>query len=293
MTPRILVLGATSLVGHWLLQRLAATDHVVIAFSRKERPTGYPDSIEWRIGDVLAAHGTASATDSDTVVSLLPLWLLPRALKASCFKESRRIIALGSTSVLSKSASPDPKERCLAERLRTAESDLIAIAKERNASLTLLRPTMIYDGGRDKNITRIAHLLQTYRCFPIFGKGKGLRQPVHADDVANAILASVTRPRLTQTAYNLSGGEVITYRQMIRRIAAKEKLRVATLCIPNLLIQPIVACVRIFPAYHEINAAMLNRMNEDLVFDHGDAARDLEFSPRAFLASADTKITSR
>jgi hypothetical protein len=30
---------------------------------------------------------------------------------------------------------------------------------------------------------------------------------------------------------------------------------------------------------------MAQRMNQDLVFDHGDAARDLGFAPRAFVLS--------
>jgi hypothetical protein len=44
-----------------------------------------------------------------------------------------------------------------------------------------------------------------------------------------------------------------------------------------------VAAVRCLPRYRHWSAAMAERMNCNLVFDHSDAERDLDFTPRRFL----------
>jgi hypothetical protein len=45
-----------------------------------------------------------------------------------------------------------------------------------------------------------------------------------------------------------------------------------------------IACalLRFLPRYKDWSAAMAERMNKDMVFDHSEAARDLGIKPRAF-----------
>jgi hypothetical protein len=40
--------------------------------------------------------------------------------------------------------------------------------------------------------------------------------------------------------------------------------------------------LRAFPRFRHWSAAMAERMNQDLVFDHTEAARELNFFPRNF-----------
>jgi len=44
-----------------------------------------------------------------------------------------------------------------------------------------------------------------------------------------------------------------------------------------------VAFLRVLPRFRHLSAVMAERMNQDLVFDHEDACRDLGFSPRPFM----------
>jgi hypothetical protein len=54
---------------------------------------------------------------------------------------------------------------------------------------TILRPTLIYGAGIDRSITPIVQRALRLRLFPIPLAG-GLRQPVHADDIARAVVAA-------------------------------------------------------------------------------------------------------
>jgi hypothetical protein len=43
-----------------------------------------------------------------------------------------------------------------------------------------------------------------------------------------------------------------------------------------------IAIIRCLPPYNELNMAMAERMNQDLVYEHEDAKRDLSYTPRPF-----------
>ncbi|MHB1051852.1 MAG: hypothetical protein ACYCZT_02110 [Thiobacillus sp.] len=120
----------------------------------------------------------------------------------------------------------------------------------------------------------------------MFGKAQGLRQPVHAQDVADACLAALQAPSAANRAYNLSGGEALAYRDMVARIFAALGRQPRLLTVPLWVFSLAVAVLRRLPRYRHCSAAMAQRMNRDLVFDHGDAAQDLDFRPRAFVLTA-------
>lgn len=282
MNKTVIVLGASSLVGHWLLPRLDQAGFHIHAISRRTPPAARHDTTVWHRFDVTSANGFATLPACPVAVSLLPLWLLPPAISVLAEKGCKRIIAFSSTSALTKADSTDPHERRLAEQLAAAERAVADNAVRHGLALYLLRSTMIYDGVRDKNVKRLRDVLRHYRCFPLFGGGNGLRQPVHADDLAVAVIAGLSRATETGATYTLSGGETLRYRDMILRIAAAERIHPLLIDMPIGFIPPTVALARLLPRFRDLNAAMLTRMNRDLVFDHADAGRDLGFSPRAF-----------
>ena len=77
---------------------------------------------------------------------------------------------------------------------------------------TVLRPALIYGLGLDRNVTAAARFIRRWHCFPLGGPGKGLRQPVHADDLAAAALAALDLPAAEGQSFNLGGGETLSYR---------------------------------------------------------------------------------
>jgi nucleoside-diphosphate-sugar epimerase len=195
---------------------------------------------------------------------------------------ARRIVVLSSTSRFTKVDSGDTAEHAVVAKLIDGETRLQAWAQSRSIEWVILRPTLIYGLGRDKNITEISRFIRRFGVFPLFGKAKGLRQPIHAADVAIACLSALQSPFAANHAYNISGGQVLTYREMVLRIFAALERRPYVLTVPLLGFRLAVSVLRLIPRYRQWSSAMAERMNQDLVFDQTEPMRDLNFNPRPF-----------
>ncbi len=265
------MLGATSLIGAFMPARLSP----LVGVGRGEAgPEGY----RWVRAD-LAAPDLATPP-AETVVSLSPIWLLPTALPSLMRGGMRRLVAFSSTSRWTKAASPDAGERAVAARLAEGEEAVRTLCAASGASWTILRPTLIYAEGRDGNVSRLAALAERFGVLPISGAGEGRRQPVHADDLALAVPAVLAAPATRDRAYDLPGGETLSYRDMCVRVFGGLGRP------PRLLHAPPpvwkLALMAASPWMPGATAAMGERMGRDLVFDAGPAHTDFGWSPRAF-----------
>ena len=273
----VLVLGATSLIGRFLLPRLAPGQGVV-ALSRIQRPA--TEGVRWVIGDLAHPAGLSAIGDIGAVFSLSSIWLLTdEALEALRGLGMRRLVAFSSTSRFTKSASASGKERATAAALTEGEARVEAFCRAHGVGFTLLRPTLIYAEGQDGNVSRLAGLIRRFGALPLPGGGAGLRQPVHADDLAAVALEAMARPA-TDGAYDVPGGETLSYRAMVERIFEGLGRRPAILPLPLPLVRLGYALAR--PWLPGSTAQMVDRVGEDLVFDPGPAQRDLGWSPRDF-----------
>ncbi|HEX5336917.1 MAG TPA: NAD(P)-dependent oxidoreductase [Gallionella sp.] len=284
-TPaRVGVLGASSPVGACLLAQLADDGWDVTAFSRQNRETSC-DGVTWRkLPDVFPQDAEALRY----WICIAPIWVLPDYFELLEAYGAQRVVALSSTSCFGKSDSSDPEERAVASRLADAEFRVRAWAESRGVAWVVLRPTLVYGLGRDKNISEIARFISRFGFFPVFGRAGGLRQPVHVADVASACLAALQSSRAANRAYNISGGETLAYRDMVARIFTGLELRPRLLTVPLWSFRLAVTMLRCLPRYRQWSAAMAERMNRDLVFDHAEAKRDLGFNPQVFeLADGD------
>jgi nucleoside-diphosphate-sugar epimerase len=219
-------------------------------------------------------------------VCVAPIWVLPDYFGLLDAQGARRVVVLSSTSRFTKDDSTDPEEQAIALRLTDAEARVREWAESRGVEWVILRPTLIYGLGRDKNIAEIARFIRRFGFFPVFGKANGLRQPIHAEDVAGACLAALHAPCAANRAYNISGGETLTYRNMVACVFSALGRRPRLLPVPLSAFRVAVALLRCLPRYRQWSAAMAERMSRDLVFDHAEAARDLGFKPRGFVLAA-------
>ncbi len=273
-TP-VLVLGATSLIGRFALPRLQGLNVPALALSRTA-----PDAPGWVRADLSDPALEARLPGCPTVLSLSPVWHLPAALPALKARGMTRLVAFSSTSVFSKAASPDAYEQGMVRRLAEGETAVRAFCDANGVDWTLLRPTLIYAEGQDQNVTRLARLIRRLGVLPLAGRGEGLRQPVHADDLAVAAILAAMSPAAAGQAYDLPGGETLTYRQMAERVFEGMGRRPAVLPLPAGLWRLAFALAR--PLLPGATAQMGARMSEDLAFDGGPAARDFGWTPRPF-----------
>lgn len=274
------MLGATSLVGRHLLPLLVETGRRVVACSRSAGSRAGADAageVLWRIP---GPDGGPSPPVADWI-ALCPIWIVPGLVGWLESLGARRLVALSSQSLLTKRRSSSRAEREIAARLATAESALEAWAAARGAMLCIMRPTMIYDGVHDGNVAAVAAFLRRHGWFPVCGQGRGLRQPVHAEDVAAACHAALEHPAPARH-YDLSGGETLTYRAMVERIGRSHGLTARVVSVPRAawaLAEPVARLVGLARGLPPGAAA---RMNQDLSCAHDAAAHDLGFRPRPF-----------
>jgi nucleoside-diphosphate-sugar epimerase len=191
-------------------------------------------------------------------------------------------VAVSTTSRYTKKESSSEEERIFVSEIVAGEEALIEWAQANEASWTLLRPTMIYGFGMDKNVCVIANFIHRFHFFTTLGKASGLRQPIHARDVAAACHAALQRDAAANQSYNLSGAEIISYREMVNRIFHVLGKRPRFVQIPLWMFSVAVSIVRILPRFRSWSSAMAERMNQDMAFDHDAAARDLGFTPQGF-----------
>jgi len=280
----VLVTGATSQIGLFLLPRLVSQGFQVHAMSRT-LPSGSDPGVIWHLGDI--GIGEFPRVDAATLIHLAPLPLLPRFLPSLVAGGLKRVIAFGSTSRFSKQNSSDAEERSFALRLIQAEQAIALCCEPSGIPWTVFRPTLIYGCGKDKNVTVIAKFIRRFGFFPLLGETKGLRQPVHADDLALACLSVLDNPAAFNRAYDLSGGETLSYRQMVERIFEGLGESPKFLRAPLPVFQALMKIASLLPRYRYLSGAMALRINENLCFDHSEASRDFGYSPRGFRPSSD------
>src|SRR3546814_9859819 len=101
--PFAVVLGATSLVGPHLCERLSVAGFHGDSVSRRPPAGGaaMPAGFRWRQLDIRNPGDWRAPADA-VILSLVPLWLLSDALPY--LEAARHIIALGTASVFSKAA---------------------------------------------------------------------------------------------------------------------------------------------------------------------------------------------
>lgn len=276
------VLGATSIVGRFLLGGLPARGRRVLACSRDPRPRTRNAGVTWCRPVSSLPEGIDSVP---SWIALCPLWATLAAWDWLLATGLARLVVLSSTSVISKRHSPDHAERDLAARLARAEEELVDLSARTGVRLVILRPTMIYDGHSDGNVAAIVAWASRWGWFPVCGQARGLRQPVHADDVAAACLAALDHPDPRPT-YTLSGGEALPFRDLVRRSCQGHGLSPLLIHIPGWIWLPLAIAARGVGMPRQATAGMAARMNEDLVFDHSAATGDLGFHPRPFSPSA-------
>lgn len=274
-----LVTGATSQIGHFLLPMLAeaalAADAPVIALSR-QRPAASLAHVCWTQGAL--PNGLALDMPLRFAASFGPLDAFAAWLETAPLAPNARVVATSSMSAESKRNSNVAAERAVSQCLRDGEARLIDVCERRGIDWTVLRPTLIYGAGLDRSLTPIARRAVRTRLFA-YPDAPGLRQPVHAHDVAQAALRALETGRAAGCILPLGGGERITAGEMFRRV--RESLPVATWSLP-LPIAPLRPLSRL----HEALRGPVSRLTADLIADNALVARRLGLQPRPFHPTA-------
>lgn len=267
----MLLTGASSQLGHALLPMLQAEGHRVLALSRAT-PASDDMRAQWHRADLL--QGWPAVGDFDVLISFGPMQALADALAALADAPCRRLVATSSMSAESKRDSVVAEDRALSAALRAAEAELIAQCRRLGIDWTLLRPTMIYGLGLDRNLSPIARRALRTRLFP-YPRGRGLRQPVHAQDVAAAAWRAANSAAAAGQVIEVGGGERLRIDEMFRRVRNGLPAWTLPLPLPRWLMQAMAG------ALPRLRGA-LSRVDEDLTADNRQLEALLGLRPRGF-----------
>ena len=271
---KILVLGASSQIGRFLLPRLRARGDQVVAVSRWQHTNA--EGLTWLHGEL--PDPMPALADVDAVICYGPIIVLAPWLASGGAPGVARVVCTSSMSAESKRESLDATEREMARSLHEGEAALAEACQARGIAWTVLRPTLVYGAGIDKSLSPIARSAMRAHVFPL-PSGRGLRQPVHADDIASASIAALDTPAAAGQVIPIGGGERLSSGEMFARVRRSLDAATLPLPVPRWLLGLTAAVV---PRAR----GPISRLDVDLVADNEPLQRLLGIRPRPFVVDA-------
>ncbi|HEV7499682.1 MAG TPA: NAD-dependent epimerase/dehydratase family protein [Vicinamibacteria bacterium] len=151
---------------------------------------------------------------------------------------------------------------------------------ESGLDYTILRLTMVYgpDGGLHfRKLVSLLHRLP-FVC-PVPGPGTARLQPVYIGDVVRAVELSLGSATALGKAYNVSGGTVVAFRELIDRIAAAEGLRRQRVHVPLALCRAAASVLSaVLPPSFFSPDALLG-LTQDADLDHSQFGTECGYAP--------------
>lgn len=277
----LLMTGSTGLTGRLFLQKLSqASPNANV--SCLVRPTSKYHSIEqlnlnfhYLIGDSTSVESWKEILNNqapEIILHIAQLRHIPAILESlNHFEQTPRLIIIGTTGIYSKYNE-------YSGEYKDAEAEL----EKYSGSYCILRPTMIYGSPRDKNIHRVIKFCDRRGFFPIFGNGENLLQPIHADDLAQALLTLYQNPNL-QGAYDLSGGSIVSFKELLNLVSKYLGKPVRQVSLPfNFGVWSAGILENLLSSRSPVRKEQILRLQEDKAFPHDRAKEDFGFSPRTF-----------
>ena len=206
----ILVTGGAGYTGRFLVRRLAEGEEHLRCLVRpsSDRKELEQLGVEVAIGDLEEVEEVRHAFAGVRLIFHLAHIRYTRTVVACADSTLECAVLVSSLRYFSRVPSPSVEEVVAGEKCAT-DSDLPGI---------ILRPSMIYGPGDDRNISRMAAFLRKRRWFPVFGSGMAFQQPVYVEDVVDGILAATNHSCAVGNSYALAGAEALTYDQVVNLV---------------------------------------------------------------------------
>lgn len=270
---RIAITGILGFVAGHLLPRLESRGARVIGIVRPGRDATRL-ALEIRRADLDDPRGPSDDVfaGADSVVHLSGMAQVPRFLPAVERAGVRSGVFVGSAGVYTKLKSPG------ADAKRAGEAALRASS----LAFTILRPSMIYGTPADRNMIRLLRWIRRFPVVPMPGSGRTLQQPVHVEDLADAIIGALERPVSARREYDVGGPEALPLRDLVRLAGEAIGRRPALLALPLGPAHRLVVTLRRIGLPMPVKPEQVLRLTESKAVDIEPARQDLGFSPRPF-----------
>ena len=276
------VIGATGFTGHRIVHALSESvpDEAIVAVVRStsDRSRLAATGAEFRVADLADARAlTLALRGSHTVVCTASLGFghANNICTAIAATEPRHAVFFSTTSVVTRVPSNSRETRILAEQLIWASG----------VPATIVRPTMIYGRPGDRNIERLLGFLRRSPVVPMLDRGRALQQPVHVDDLADAVLAILRcREGTIGHTYNLPGPEAMSYAVLVQRAGAALGRRPLLVPVPVRAARTVARAWSRTRMWPRVSEEQVERVLENKSFSWTEAGSDFGYQPRSFAA---------
>jgi uncharacterized protein YbjT (DUF2867 family) len=275
----IAVIGATGFTGRRVVPQLCKQhpneEVVAVVRSESRQELLANERVSFRTAEFADLGALQRAlTGARLVVSVTSLGLghTPNLLAALVATSPDQVIFFNTMSVYSTVRTNTRDALIEAERL-IADSGLPA---------TLFRPTMVYGRPGDRNIERLLRFLRSSPFMPVLGRGTGLHQPVHVDDLAIAVGRALGVKQTIGRSYNLPGPRPMRFIELIHEAARAVGRRPILIQVPLGLAYPMVRAWSMTGLWPRLRPDQVLRLAADKQADPGPAIREFGYSPRDF-----------
>ncbi|WP_136068688.1 SDR family NAD(P)-dependent oxidoreductase [Modicisalibacter radicis] len=248
---RVTVFGGTGFLGRRIVMRLARAGIEVIVAARHARDVAVPEAsgkVVFRRTDVRDDASLAAALEgADAAVNAVSLYVERRGLGfttihveaatrlARLAAEKRTgLVHISGIGVDEASDSAYVRARARGERA----------VRETHPGAVALRPSVLF--GPDDAFASSLAMLARLPLVPLFGHGATRLQPVHVNDVAEAVARVLARD-ITGEVIELGGAGVHRYRELVRAAQQRHGQHHQLLPVPFSLWRALTAPLAVLP----------------------------------------------
>ncbi len=248
---RVLITGGTGFVGSAIRQALAGRPLRLLVRDRSESAHLASDTVEVVEGDVTDADSLRGSMDGcEAVIHLVAI------IDEEGGATFDNVIRQGTVNVVNEAERAGTKRLLHMSALGAMHDPRFAYfeakwqaeqaVQQSSLAWTIFRPSIIFGPG-DGFITTLARLVKMAPMIPIAGSGQSKFQPILVDEVAASYRRALDDSATAGQIYELGGGQVYTYEQLIDLLAATLGKRKPKVHIPVSLMMPIVKMAKPLP----------------------------------------------
>ncbi len=283
---RVIIAGGTGFLGRHVTEALVATGHTVLLLARGTRTARAADGAELLQTDVGSDVLPLEAMRGcDALVNLIGIKREQgtQTFERAHVEATRHLIEaaqeLGIRRYVHISvvcSRPDPRSAYHDTKWRAEE-----LIRSSGLDYTILKPGVIYGPGDDM-VTHLVKMIRFAPVFPVVGRGDSLLQPVHAGDVAAAVVGALADDRSIGKCYDVVGPERLTLRAVVETVARGLGLRLRVVGTPIWFQRAAVGLMNALSRHPLSTPAQLQMLIDGLSGDPAPARAELGVEPRPF-----------
>ena len=284
---RILITGANGFVGRHLINSLTKDKNIfVLGLDKEKGCIMSPDiqkTIICDIEDKVKLKEVFKENNIDVVIHLAAV------IRCEDRKEYEKTNIQGTESLIELS------EYFMVKRFIFLSTDFVlynttddygiskkaceCIIKSSKLNFTIFRPTPILGQGDTKNFTNLISVIKKY---PVLPSIKCYMEPVYVGDIAKAIAASLENNCPPCRIYNLPGGSVHEFSEILSITAKLLGLKRVIVPIPKKIFLFALKSYEKFGANPLLTNHQVQKWLKTVHLDYSSAQKDLNYNPISF-----------